>query len=49
MSKHLKGDNAYLKFYQLLSDIKTLLGHKRKGDIIKRENRTQNEGSLNMR
>lgn len=31
MSKHLKGDNAYLKFYQLLSGIKTLLGHKEKG------------------
>ena len=31
MSKHLKGDDAYIKFYQLLSGIKTLLGHKEMG------------------
>lgn len=31
ISKHLKGDEAYLKFYQLLSGIKTLLGHKEMG------------------
>lgn len=31
ISKHLKGDNAYLKFYQLLSGINALLGHKEKG------------------
>lgn len=31
MSKHLKGEGAYIKFYQLLSGIGTLLGHKEKG------------------
>lgn len=31
MSKHLKGQDAYIKFYQLLSGIDTLLGHKEKG------------------
>lgn len=31
ISKHLKGDNAYIKFYQLLSGIKALLGHKETG------------------
>lgn len=31
MSKRLKGDDAYIKFYQLLSGIKTLLGHKEAG------------------
>lgn len=31
VSKHLKGDRAYIKFYQLLSGIKTLLGHKEMG------------------
>lgn len=31
VSKHLKGDDAYIKFYQLLSGIKTLLGHKEMG------------------
>ena len=31
ISKHLKGEDAYLKFYQLLSGIKTLLGHKEMG------------------
>ena len=31
MSKRLKGDDAYIKFYQLLSGIKTLLGHKEMG------------------
>lgn len=31
ISKHLRGDDAYLKFYQLLSGIKTLLGHKEVG------------------
>lgn len=31
ISKHLKGDDAYLKFYQLLSGIKTLLCRKEMG------------------
>ena len=31
ISKNLKGDDAYIKFYQLLSGIKTLLGHKEMG------------------
>ena len=31
ISKHLKDEDAYIKFYQLLSGIKTLLGHKEKG------------------
>lgn len=31
ISKHLKGEDAYIKFYQLLSGIKTLLGHKEMG------------------
>ena len=31
VQKHLKGDDAYIKFYQLLSGIKTLLGHKEMG------------------
>lgn len=31
ISKRLKGDDAYLKFYQLLSGIKSLLGHKEMG------------------
>ena len=37
ISKHLKGDDAYIKFYQLLSGIKTLLGHKETG-IKNKEN-----------
>lgn len=31
ISKHLKGDEAYMRFYQLLSGIKVLLGHKETG------------------
>ena len=31
ISKHLKGEDAYIRFYQLLSGIKTLLGHKEMG------------------
>lgn len=31
LSKSLKGDDAYIRFYQVLSGIKTLLGHKEKG------------------
>ena len=31
ISKSLKGDEAYIRFYQLLSGIKTLLGHKEMG------------------
>ena len=31
ISKNLKGDSSYLKYYQLLSGIKTLLGHKEMG------------------
>ena len=31
ISKRLKGDDAYIKFYQLLSGIGILLGHKEKG------------------
>ena len=43
-SKNLKGDDAYLKFYQLLSGIKTLLGHKEMGikNKEKIEHRNQN-------
>ena len=37
ISKNLKGDSSYLKYYQLLSGIKTLLGHKEMG-IKNKEN-----------
>lgn len=44
ISKHLKGDDAYLKFYQLLSGIKTLLGHKEMG--IKNKEKIEHRNEL---
>lgn len=44
ISKRLKGDDAYLKFYQLLSGIKTLLGHKEMG--IKNKEKIEHRNEL---
>lgn len=44
ISKHLKGDDAYLKFYQLLSGVKTLLGHKEMG--IKNKEKIEHRNEL---